>query len=116
MANTVLNITNGKKFNEAYEVVSNSVSADATVEFQMNDKDWKYAIIITTTSATNVTIKAPIKATPFSADDLVLALEANKKYSITIESGKFKNDTSDNYNTVVLTTDKAITVEVVKLP
>lgn len=116
MPNTVLTVTRATEFNEPIEVTSNSVSADATFEFAMNDKDWKYAILITTTAETIVTFKAPTVAGPFSADDLALTLGASKTYSITIESGKFKNVTSADYNKVVMTTNKAITVQVVKLP
>ena len=116
MPNTVITVAQGRHFNTPYEVASTAVAADATAEFVMNDKDWKYTVLITTTAATNVTFKAPTSAGPFNADDTVFALEANKTYAITIESGKFKNVDATNYNKVVLTTNKAIAVQIVKLP
>lgn len=116
MPNTTITVSTGRVFNTPYEVTSTSVSANATAEFVMHDKDWKYTILITTTAATNVTFKAPVKVSPFSAEDTTFALSADKTYAITIESGKFKNVDTDNYDKVVLTTDKAITVQIVKLP
>lgn len=111
----LMNVTLNRHFNEPLLVESNDLAAKGEASFRMNDKDWKFAIIVRNGSTAGAfTIKAGNGVN--ACNDLTFDMEASKNYTITIESDLYKKMDADNLDIVTVSSTVACKVEVIKLP